>query len=431
MHSISVSEKAVWRIEDQAATTDILTTHPYSLWTPYASQDAINSMRTVLHGAAETRLYSDIGGKPALTEETGVMGPMTSGEKEKEAFARTALFSNWANDCLGTFWWCAYDQGSFAYPPYNYSSVENELGLIREDRSPKGVLHEFTTFSRFIDKLPIKTLPSRKTEAVCILTEGQDNWSVAYSSFILAKQAGFDFTIQKATLPIKDAPLYLLPSIKGIEPVYKEYWNALLQKVKDGATLYISLDDAYLPSLNEPLGIEVATNTKRRGNLQFKSSWGGEGVSFTTSAERKLTINPKGAKVLATEEDGTPVLLETMLGKGKIYLLTFPLEANVTTTAGAFDKGAPLYKSIYKHIASPLISQRILTQPSSMIATTEHSLSATEKVVVLVNHSAESLNVPAHIQSGWKVSSALYGQLPKDENLKINANDALVLLLKK
>lgn len=117
MHSLSASDKAAWRIVDQAATTDLLTTHPYSLWTPYASQDAINSMRTILHPAAETRLYADIGGKPCLTEETGVMGPMTAGEGEKVGFARTALFSAWAHDCKGLLWWCGYDQLSFMHPP--------------------------------------------------------------------------------------------------------------------------------------------------------------------------------------------------------------------------------------------------------------------------------------------------------------------------
>ena len=87
------------------------------------------------------------------------MGPMTAGEKEKAAFARTALFSNWAHDCKGMLWWCGFDRLSFDYPPYNYSAVEQQLGLIREDRTPKPVLAEFKNFSGFLEKLPFKTLP--------------------------------------------------------------------------------------------------------------------------------------------------------------------------------------------------------------------------------------------------------------------------------
>jgi len=431
MHSLQAENNAPWRIIDQAATTDVLTTHPYSLWTKYTSQDGINTMRTILHGAAETRLYGDIGGKPALVEETGVMGPMTSGEKEKAAFARTALFSNWAHDCMGTFWWCAYDQLSFDYPPYNYASVEAELGLIKEDRTVKPVMSEFKAFSNFIDNLPFKNLPPRNTEAVCILTEGQDNWSVAYSSFVLAKQGGFDFQFQKAGQELKDAPLYLLPSLKGIDPFYKDYWYKILDKVKAGATLYMSLDDAYLPAFNEPLGIEVATNIKRRNNLVFNAKILNDSLKFTARSERKISIDPKQTTVLAKEQDGNPILLKTSLGKGSIYLLTFPLEHNLTTTTGAFDKGQPAYSNIYKLIAEPFIKDRVLQQSNPFIGVTEHNINETEKVVVLINYSTEDIQTPVILKNGWKVSGNSYGKRPSTNNYDIKANDALVVTFKR
>jgi len=431
MHSLQAEDNAPWRIIDQAATTDVLTTHPYSLWTKYASQDGINTMRTILHAASETRMYADIGGKPALTEETGVMGPMTGGEIEKAAFARTSLFSNWAHDCKGTFWWCAYDQLSFNYPPYNYASVEAELGLIKEDRTPKPVMQELKMFSNFIDKLPFKTLPERKTEAVCILTEGQDNWSVAYTSFVLAKQAGFDFQFQKAGQELKDASLYMLPSLKGIEPFYKDYWFKLLEKVKAGATLYMSLDDAYLPTFTEPLGIDISTNIKRRGQVAFKAQLMNDSLSFTANSERKIIIDPKKTTVLAKEQDGNPVFLKTIYGKGFIYLLTFPLEHNLTTTTGAFDKGQPAYANIYKMMALPLINQRIVQQSNPYIGVTEHSISDKEKVIILINYSTDNITTRTTIQQGWKVKSVLYGNNINNDSITIPANNAVVLILNK
>ncbi|MBL7858598.1 MAG: cellulase family glycosylhydrolase [Cyclobacteriaceae bacterium] len=427
MHSLSADMNASWRIIDQAATTDVLTTHPYSLWTKYASQDAINTMRTILHGAAETRMYADIGGKPALTEETGVMGPMTAGEMEKAAFARTALFSNWAHDCKGTFWWCAYDQKSFTYPPYNYASVEAELGLIKEDRTPKPVMLEMKSFSNFLDKLPFKALPQRKTEAICILTEGQDSWSVAYTSFILAKQAGFDFQFQKAGQELKDAPLYLLPSIKGIDPLFKSDWLKLLDKVKTGATLYISVDDVYLPTFTEPLGLEVSTNIKRRATASFKAKMDSDSLIFSFTAERKIIINPGITTVLAKEEDGNPIFIKSSYGKGVIYFLAFPLEHNLTTTTGAFDKGQPAYSRIYTEIAKPLIEQRILQQSNSSIGTTEHTISEQEKVYILINYNSADITTRLIIKKGWKLGTALYGVMPVSDSLFIKANDALVL----
>ncbi len=429
MHSLTAGDNDPWRIIDQAATTDVLTTHPYSLWTKYASQDGIHTMRTVLHAAAETRMYADIGGKPALTEETGVMGPMTGGEKEKAAFARTALFSNWAHDCKGTFWWCAYDQLSFTYPPYNYASVEAELGLIKEDRTPKPVLNELKTFSSFIDKFPFKNLPARKTEAVCILTEGQDNWAIAYTSFVLAKRAGFDFQFQKAGQEIKDAQLYMLPSLKGIDPFYKDYWLKLLEKVKAGATLYISLDDAYLPTFTEPLGIDISVNIKRRKSLAFVSRLFGDSLNFTTTAERKIVIDPKQNTVLAKEEDGNPVFIKSTYGKGSIYLLTFPIESNLTTLTGAFDNGQPAYANIYRQIAQPFIDQRIVQQTNPFIGVTEHAVSDKEKVIVLINYSTDDILFDTVIKNGWKITTSLYGTKPLSNSFNIKANDALVLTI--
>ncbi|MBC7720741.1 MAG: cellulase family glycosylhydrolase [Pedobacter sp.] len=431
MHSQQAEDNAPWRMVDQAALTDVLTTHPYSLWTKYTSQDGINTMRTILHGAAETKLYGDIGGKPCLTEETGVMGPMTGGEKEKVAFARTALFSNWAHDCKGTFWWCAYDQLSFNFPPYNFASVEAELGLIKEDRTPKPVMNELKKFSNFVDNLPFKNLPLRKTEAICILTENQDNWAVGYTSFVLAKQAGFDFQFQKAGQELKDAPLYMLPSIKGVDPLLKDLWLQLLDKVKAGATLYISLDDAYLPTFTGPLGIDISVNIKRRGNLNFISKLFGDSLNFTAESARKIVIDPMNNMVLAKEEDGNPVFMKSSYGKGSIYLLTFPIESNLTTLTGAFDKGQPAYANIYKEIAKPFIKERILSQNNPFIGTTEHAISENEKVVVLINYSTEDITVKPVIQVGWKITKTVYGSGVAAKSVVVKANDAVVVTLQK
>jgi hypothetical protein len=432
MHSLSPDNNAVWRIEDQAALCDVVTTHPYSLFTAYANQDGINTMRTILHGAAENTMYADIGGKPSLVEETGVMGPMTSGEKEKSAFARTALFSNWANDCKGTFWWCAYDQTKFDYPPYIYASVEQELGLIKENRSPKPVLGELKKFSNFIDNLPFAALPARKTEAVCILTNNQDGWAAAYSSFILAKQAGFDISFQKSNQDLKDASLYLMPSIKGIDPVFNDCWKKLLEKVKQGSSLYISIDDAYLPSLTEPMGIEILLNIKRRDQIKYiGTTVSGDSLNFSLPSERKYIINNKTATVLAAEPDGNPAFMEASYGKGKIYLLTFPLEMDLAKQAGAFDKGQPLYRNIYQEFAKPFINERIITQPDENIAVTEHQLSMDEKIIILINYNSREAGTVLNIKDGWKITGSLYGKMPVGKTIQLQGNDALVLVVKR
>jgi endo-1,4-beta-mannosidase len=431
MHGLSAEDNASWRIVDQAALTDLLTIHPYSMFTPYAGQDPVTSIRTLMHPAAEGRLYADIGGKPCLTEETGVLGPNTATDQEKAGFARTGLFSSWAHDLHGMFWWCGFDQLHLEFSPYNYSAVEQELGLFRADMSPKPVLTEFRDFSSFIDKFQYKTLPPRKTEAVCIMTEGQDNWAAAYNSFILAKQAGFDIQFQKAEQELKDASLYLMPSVKGLDPIFKKSWYKILEKVKNGATLYISLDYAYMPTLTSPVGFEIKSNILRRGPLQFFSKAGGDSLNFETNSERRLDINPLKCKVIGKEADGNPAYLVSDYGKGKIWVLTFPLETNLATTTGAFDHGSPAWYRIYSDFATAAINDRILVQDNPYVGVTEHAVSQSEKIIVVINYDNLDGVCNFRLKPGWMISSALLGSVPAGSSFKMKANDGLVLVVKK
>ncbi|NEW85622.1 MAG: cellulase family glycosylhydrolase, partial [Mariniphaga sp.] len=431
MHSLSSGSDAKWKIQDQAELNDLLTTHPYPFWTPYTNQDPANTIRTIMHSAAETRMYSDIGGKPCLVEETGIMGPMEANEQTKTGFLRSILFNNWAHDTQGLLWWCAYDQNLLPFTPYEWYAVERDLGLFRNDRSPKPVVNELTQFRKFLDGLPFDALPQRKKEAVCILTDGQDQWGVAYSSFILAKQAGFDIEFQHANQPIKDAALYILPSIKGLTLINRKDWLGILDKVKEGATLYVSYDQGFLSHFIEPAGIEVVTSQNRNESVNFISN-DGKIKPFSMAANRKLNIVSKGAAVLAHETDGNPIFTVNNYGKGKIYFLGLPMEMNLTRKPGAFTENPAECWKIYQTISADIVAKnRAVTKNDPFVGITEHDLSATEKVIVLVNYSPEEKEVALTINSGWKVEKALYGNLPVKLSVSLKANDACVLQLKK
>lgn len=431
MHSLSSGSDAKWKIQDQAELNDLLTTHPYPFWTPHTNQDPANTIRTIMHSAAETRMYGDIGGKPCLVEETGIMGPMEANEFSKTGFLRSILFNNWAQDCHGLMWWCAYDQNQLNFPPYEWAAVERDLGLFRTDRTAKPVVEEISKFRKFLDSLPFEFLPERKKEAVCILTDGQDQWGVAYSSFILAKQAGFDIEFQHGNQPIKDAPLYILPSIKGLSLINRTDWLGILDKVKEGAILYVSFDQGFLSHFLEPAGIEVVTSQNRNEPVNFISN-DGSIKAFSMNAGRKLNINTTTAKVLAHETDGNPLFTVNSYGKGKIYFLDMPMEMNLTNTPGAFTENPAECWKIYQTIAAEIINKnRVVQKKDIMVGITEHDLSATEKVVILVNYSPTDRDIALTVKDNWKFEKALYGQLPVELSVKLKANDACVLLMKK
>jgi endo-1,4-beta-mannosidase len=428
MHGLSAANNAVWRIQDQGELTDMVTTHPYPIFTPYAGQDIRNSLRTCMHSVAESRLYADVAKKPCITEEIGLMGPTDASESVTSAFVRTALFSLWANDCHGLLWWCAYDQNQLKFPPYEWYALERDLGLIRTDRTPKPVFHELQNFAAFLNQLPFKTLPVRKINAVCILTEGQNQWAAAYSSYILAKQAGMELEFQQVNQTLKESRVYLMPSINGSALIGLQKWLELLEKVKQGAVLYISCDQGFLSPFSIPLGIEVGSRQTRTGNATF-GSLSDKTFQCEIQAANRFSINPTTAKVLAVEKDNNPIFTVNAYGKGKIYFLSVPLENSLTNLPGAFLENSVPYWKIYAAIADGSDLQRTVIKDNAFIGLTEHDLSPTEKILIAVNYSTINQEVGFSIDKNWVAGEVFYGKIPVNNKSIINANDALVIKL--
>lgn len=426
MHGLKAeAEKGKWLIEDQAEITDVLTTHPYPRFTPYCALDPINELRNGLHATAESCMYADIGGKPCIVEEIGVLGPMTCSDQIAADYARAVLFSSWAHDLRSFQWWCAYDQNHLKHAPYDWNAIERCLGLFRNDRFPKPIVEVYSKFRAFLEAAPV--LPERIKDAVCILSRVQDQWGAAYSSFILAKQAGFDIDFQYIEQPLKDSDFYLIPSVDGQAGLPAGKWREILAKVKDGATLYISLGDAVIEPFNEPFGVELQTTQMRRGDAKYKF----KDLSFASGAVRKFNLKNLSAEILATEEDGNPVFIQNKHGKGAIYFLAFPIEQELSETSGAFhDENAQPLWEIYKEISGSLSSRRVASKNNPCVGITEHVVNENERIMTLINYSSQAQKCEVSFSGEWRISKSLYGASPEDGVCCIPANDAVVLLLK-
>ncbi|MBN2301235.1 MAG: beta-mannanase, partial [Lentisphaerae bacterium] len=139
MHGLAVEPQKPWSISDVSELTDIMTTHPYPLFTAHCAREPLNTMRASLHAAAETKLYSDIAGKTAIVEEIGSLGDMICDKHTEAAYARTVLFSALSEDCRAFIWWCGFDLDRMTHPPYDWVALERSLGLFTSDRKPKPV----------------------------------------------------------------------------------------------------------------------------------------------------------------------------------------------------------------------------------------------------------------------------------------------------
>ncbi len=436
MHSLDEpDENGPWRIFHQAELTDVLTTHPYPYFTPHCDHEPINTLRNGLHATAQTRWYSDIGSTSALAEEVGTLGPMFASDRIAADYLRMALFSLWANDGRGLLWWCGYDQNLLTHAPYDWTPIERELGLFRADRSPKPIVAEMTRFRQFLNALPVETLPPRITDAICILTHGQEQWGIAYASFILAKQAGIDITFQYTDQSLKEASLYLLPSVSGGSPFSRRFWVALNEKITNGADVYLSLNDAILSPFKEPFGLEVQTREKRTTPAEFEITLpDGKGTfSYQASSPAKYTLVASGAEILGCETDGNPAFTSHIWGKGRVIFLTVPIEQHLSNTPGGFTgPDAQPFWPIYRWLAAnrrPMTS-RMVSKDNPLIGITEHLLSDSKRIIVLINYSPTQQKAILGINQGWLVKSSWYGPQPtKDGAIELDQNDAAVFVV--
>ncbi len=424
MHGLAPQGK--WTMQDQGELTDILTTHPYPFWTQYMDFDPIDSMRPLVHATVECLFYSQIGRKPCFAEEMGTMGPMVCSETVAAAFARTSLLSQWAHGLPGLMWWCASDQTKLQHSPYDSNACENELGLIAEDGRVKPVLRALTETRQALAKMPLEGLPPRVVEAVCILNTQQDHWAVALGAFLLAKQAGFDlsFTFEDQDLP--DAPLYLLPCVTGVGGVPKQLWQALLAKVRAGATLWISSDNGYLLNFTEITGLTVANRRRRREAAQVRLTAAGQAVEITIPASFRLDYLPGASSLLGTEPDGNPVWSKSSYGKGTVHYCSLPLEtAMVTQPDTTWHPEAQPLAQVYREMSAEIRAAcRVTDQDEPLVGSTEHPLDDDRRVVVLVNYSAQDRPLQLKLRAGWTVAECWYGN-----PATVKANDAVVLLV--
>jgi hypothetical protein len=429
LHGLSPTGK--WTPFDQGELTDLLTTHPYPVFTPHCDQDPVNTVRTILHSTAESRFYADLGGKPCLCEEIGTLGPMIASERIAADFVRAALFSLWAHDCLVLLWWCGSDQTHLEHAPYDWCAVERELGLLRVDGRAKPVFKEISAFRRMLEGLPFPALPPRTREAVCILTEGQDHWPVAYSAFILAKQAGFDLEFQHASQPLREAPFYLVPCLSGHRMISRRRTLDLLARVKAGATLYLSLDTGLPDGFEALTGLEPQLRQKRRepGNITFE---GVEGLtSIPDCGTFKVDFRATRATVLGREPDGNPAFTVAPYGRGRVYFLAVPMEMTLAKTPGAFhsESASPWWR-LYQHMAGAFLKDRAVRKVHPLIGLTEHRLDASNRIAVIVNYSPHGVRETLALRRGWQLRQVLHGEVEMDRQglvVSLGKNDASVV----
>lgn len=377
MHGLRFDNE--WTISDQAELTDVLTTHPYNYWVPHTRIDRSISIRSLLHATAESDLYATVGKRPVLVEEIGTMGPEVCDDDSAALFMRCQLFSAWANGHMGLLWWCAFDQNELTTAPYEWNMIERYLGLLRFDKTPKPAALEMQKFANLIPSLNIN-LPKKEIDAVCILTQNTDQWAIAYMTYILAKQAGITVFFTYVNEPLPNAKCYLLPSVNGVEVMPKSIYDGLKERVRNGATLYVSNETGILTEFSELFGAKIIDSCNSAETVSFTLE--NSNLQIFTPTNRELL--PTTARVLLRDNGGNPLYLENLYGKGRVYYLNSPLEASLVNAHNAFLQS---FYRIYSVFAANILSQKPLTVNNPSIGVTYH-YGEDAAYAVLINYSS-------------------------------------------
>lgn len=403
MHDLAVDQKK-WTLPDQGLYIDMLTTHPYPFWCSHTDRDEVLSLRTTIHPTAQTKLYSDIGGKPCLAEEIGTMGPMICSDERAADFLRINMFSLWANGATGVMWWCAHDQNELESNPYSYQMVERELGMLYNDRSPKPVLGEMKKFSTWIDGLDFK-LPAAETDAVCVLTRDQDHWGVAYMTYALAKQAGLNISFTHGDNELPKSRLYLMPSVNGIQIMTKSRYDELKKRVYDGADLYISLDNAVFSEFEEFTGLKVIDSYKCNENGSAVIN--GTEISFNRT--RNIITEATTAEILVYDNQNRPFLSVNRYGNGRVFVINAPIESNLLGKHNAFDSNVHL---VYRELFTSNAKIRCAEVLGENVISTYHPTEDGAFIVAL-NHYGDEKAFELKIKKGYSVEKVYYGEIGK------------------
>ncbi|MBP5638707.1 MAG: hypothetical protein J6X55_04475, partial [Victivallales bacterium] len=396
--------KAKWLIFDQGELSDYASVHRYDILNEAAS-DGFLHVRNLYRAAAECRIISDIGGKPCFTEETGNWRNIALSLEGMGRTLNAMLWNAWVEDCRAFLWWCAFDQAHLNFAPYHWGDWPGlEHGVFTAERKAHPAGLQMARFIKMLEESPVKELPCMKPDAVCVTNDLE----TAFSTYLLARQAGLNLKFQAAKATLLDSDVYFLPSLSERGGISLEDWRKLCENVANGAVCYLSADDCNLPNLKEFCGMEIVRRRKAMSPLNCCL----DDNPLTLNCGLEKVIQVENADVLLSDDKGNPLLLRNRLGKGTVYTLTFALEKILSNTARGYD--SPWWR-VYKKI---LDKKLLLSVSDCEVIVTEHFYDSLNVAIAVVNCSEQEKNMIPEIVSEWEVKS-VYGD-GKYENGVLN-----------
>lgn len=394
-----------WGIDMLGKHFDVLTPHPYPLFTEYCRRERLTAMRASLHAEAEMSYYRSIGRKPSMVQEIGVMGDMFMTTEGVPEYFEKACMTSFAAGSKGFLWWCAFEQDHLDFCPYDVQCCEAILGVAYADHTPKPVLEKLAEIRKAIDE--IGDLPNPVNDACLIQTRNLDQWAIVYASHMMGVQTGYRLDYVYEEQPMKDYEYYISAGLNDTMGLNKYMAKDLYERVKNGAKLLVTFKDGSMWDFEKVCGLRIFGNEAVNHVKTFEIN--GKTLSIPCCAN--LYLEPTTAKVLIRDTEGRIVLTENQYGKGSVMFLNAPIE-NVYAEMNYPEETdlCEVYRLFFKDIKKPYRVN------SKKAFTTLYDLGNGKFGGFVYNYQKTEKELPIEIAEGFKVTKCLFGAI---ENGKI------------
>jgi len=338
-----------FKLREVSRTVDFLGPHVYPMGDDMVRQHLTAAFNCELAGHFD---------KPVILEEFGVTTSFASGGQAADYY-RQVLHTSLLAGTTGWISWNNTDFDLVDQDPYRHHPFELNFGITDTEGIPKPPLLELQRFREVLDDIEVERC-ERPSSSVAIVvssyleTEYPFTFeeeriairNVLLQSYVTAKEADLGPVLVREVDGIPQARLIIVPSTKQLTG---PTWEALEKLAHEGATVYVSYfpgdvqvqRGVWHPSPEKFFGIE---NKIRYGLVEpieedtvswhFESDFGeikaGESLSFRAAGNEHgrafLPVKPNGARVVATDGQDRPALLERAVGEGSIVFSTYPVE---------------------------------------------------------------------------------------------------------
>ena len=426
MHGLGMSrynDSRTWLIQDVAQSCDFTAPHAYPGFYSDCVDD-ICSLRPSLLATFLSKLYSGIGGKPAMCQEFGNLGNSVMSEEVAARFLRVNLHSLLANGDLGLLWWSFGDFACIDRMPYANAQMECDgLGLYDVDGRAKPAALEMKAFSTFLEKVDFAAhIPERSRAAIVVpFREIPGDQSKIYMAFILAVQAGLTVDIVRPEADLSTYDLLIVPSCSGYNPFRTEDWASLRERVSEGAVLYLSYDGCSIREMGATFGFRIEQKEKPRSGTRSLTFGGvlagmpeGETIELPGSGvDWTLDLRPEDGQVLATGAEGRPGLIVNDFGKGKTLFCLEPVEKLHIGVPHVFET-SPAWRifAAAKELAG--IDSGLVVNDPHVQRTVARMGDA--HVVTVINHSSQSVSTEVEL----RLPTGAIAELSGDEEIDLS-----------